>query len=197
MFRSLLLLLSFFSLILAKEIEVQVGPRPFTYDPATLNVDVGDKLVFRFINGNHSVTQSAELNSCAPVPNGFDSDVNGPGRSFNITFKKPGKFWFYCKVGQHCQNGMKGTVIVGNALAGPDNSTLPSGVSSGSLPPTGTLPVSAGSALPSDIPRGVTPSVVPSASAGANAASSSASHHLQSLGLLLMIPIAGIYALSF
>ncbi|KAL1924695.1 uncharacterized protein VTP21DRAFT_4349 [Calcarisporiella thermophila] len=213
-FAALLVLL--FTLSLAKEVDVQVGPRPFTFEPSTLNVDVGDKIIFRFINGQHSVTQSESLDSCSPKLKGFDSESTGPGKTFNITFKKPGKYWFFCKVGNHCQNGMRGTVIVGGAQAGPGNTTVvnsnsplsstvsaiaPSNAASDSSAVAAPSVPASPNQLPSGVPRAITPSVVPTASAGAASAaavnSNAASGPQRTFAALMVVFATCLFATFF
>ncbi|KAG9235696.1 hypothetical protein BJ875DRAFT_264352 [Amylocarpus encephaloides] len=48
-----------------------------TFIPNSVDAKVGDKLIFQFSSGNHSLTQSTFDSPCTPLSNGFDSGYIG------------------------------------------------------------------------------------------------------------------------
>ncbi|KAL1919638.1 uncharacterized protein VTP21DRAFT_1569 [Calcarisporiella thermophila] len=100
---------------LAKMVEIEVGKGGQKYfPPESRSLHVGDMIMFKFVAGMHSVTQAAKVGSCDRAEGGFDSGVQMAGSSFNITLeeKHVGEVGFFCTVGMHCQNGMKGSLQV-------------------------------------------------------------------------------------
>lgn len=87
--------------------EIIVTGSPFKFDPATIKVKNGEtiKIVFKNAKGMHDFTIN-ELNVKTPVIQaGQDSTVE-------FTASKTGSFEYYCSVGNHRDQGMKGTLIV-------------------------------------------------------------------------------------
>ncbi|KAJ3306339.1 hypothetical protein HDV03_005306 [Kappamyces sp. JEL0829] len=111
---------------------VSVGASGLVYTPDTVNANVGDMIMWNF-GSSHSVTQSAQKDDCAPMAGGFDSGVLGTGSYMQtITAAQAGStIWYYCTVGQHCQKGMKGSIVVsGTAPAGTTPATTKSSATS-------------------------------------------------------------------
>ncbi|KAL1918158.1 uncharacterized protein VTP21DRAFT_3424 [Calcarisporiella thermophila] len=114
---SLFTLCALASTALATMVEVKVGDGGLKFNPPNAQAKVGDMVMFTWVKGMHSVTQAQKVDSCDPMAGGFDSDVHGAGFSFNLTLeeKHVGDVGFFCKVGKHCQNGMKGVLKVSKA----------------------------------------------------------------------------------
>ncbi|KAJ9706123.1 hypothetical protein PVL29_001604 [Vitis rotundifolia] len=74
---------------------------------------VGDKLVFPFRTGVHSVVQVSEeeFQNCTQN-DAIDMHYSGP---LIIELPKTGTFYYYCGVGTHCEAGQKLKVTVVNA----------------------------------------------------------------------------------
>jgi plastocyanin len=91
----------------------------YGFDPQVVNLEVGQSISWVNIGGNHD--SQAELNSITDLPfNNPDSwdfpNVSGNANGVCIgtfTFVVPGVYQYDCSVGNHAQNGMVGTVIVG------------------------------------------------------------------------------------
>ncbi|KAI4985393.1 hypothetical protein ZWY2020_018023 [Hordeum vulgare] len=66
---------------------------------------VGDTLVFKYNSAAHNVMEvgGPDFLSCTQPPNAV---VWATGED-RVTLDKAGRKWFFCAVGQHCQNGMK------------------------------------------------------------------------------------------
>ncbi|XP_044949114.1 blue copper protein 1a-like [Hordeum vulgare subsp. vulgare] len=66
---------------------------------------VGDTLVFKYNSAAHNVVEvgGPDFLSCTQPANAV---VWATGED-RVTLDKAGRKWFFCAVGQHCQNGMK------------------------------------------------------------------------------------------
>eukprot|EP00842_Homolaphlyctis_polyrhiza_P000037 jgi/Hompol1/1033/HPOL_005499-RA len=71
-----------------------------TWQPATLNVNVGDTIVFT-IGSAHNVIQTSGT-SCSSVAGGFTSGGVGATASWSYKASTPGTFNFACGVPSHC-----------------------------------------------------------------------------------------------
>ncbi|KAK4365278.1 hypothetical protein RND71_016636 [Anisodus tanguticus] len=82
---------------------------------------VGDKLIFKYKKDAHNVYKADKeaFQTCTP-----SSDVT-PLTSGNdeITLTSPGKKWYICGIGKHCEKGMKLAI---NVLAAESGSPAPS-----------------------------------------------------------------------
>ncbi|TFK73633.1 hypothetical protein BDN72DRAFT_168269 [Pluteus cervinus] len=84
-----------------------------TFQPPSVNANVGDTIAFQFRGGNHTATQSTFTAPCTKKSNGVDSGFFAvaagatelPQWSFTIV-NASAPLWFYCQQGKHCQNGM-------------------------------------------------------------------------------------------
>ena len=96
---------------------VNVGTmETLTYSPSNLRVNVGDRVIFVFQTGPHSVTQSSSSNSCITMSNGFNSGVKSAGTMYalDITRNLPSNVYYHCTVENHCRLGMKGHINIQN-----------------------------------------------------------------------------------
>lgn len=84
-----------------------VTGKPFSFTPSEIRVKNGDRVRIVFFNeqGNHDWTID-EFNARTPVI--------GAGQTAEVEFvaNKTGTFEYYCSVGTHRQQGMKGNLIV-------------------------------------------------------------------------------------
>lgn len=87
--------------------EFTVSGKPFSYSPAILEVNEGEIVRITFVNqqGTHDL-----------VVDGYNArtKILQSGQSETIEFlaDKTGSFEFYCSIGTHREQGMKGTLIV-------------------------------------------------------------------------------------
>jgi plastocyanin len=109
----------------AADIQVVVGGAGIlTYNPASVNAVVGDRVIFSFREKNHTATQSTLAAPCVQAPGGFDSgfvpvnagDVSG-SKTAVYTVQSLDPVWVYCRQGTHCQSGMVFAINPGNNLA--------------------------------------------------------------------------------
>ena len=194
------------ALVSARNITVQVGGGGLNFNPTTIQADVDDLIIFQFVAKTHSVTQSTFAAPCVKSPEGIDSGVKtvtegaASIEQWGFKVQSTDPLWFYCQVGQHCQNGMVFSVnptaektheaflAAAQAGGGAGNSTSPSG---SAAPSGGSTP--SGGAEPPAIPSasGVPPAANrPSGSASAAASEpSNGALHLagNAAGILTML----------
>ncbi|KAM5348199.1 hypothetical protein ACJ41O_008023 [Fusarium nematophilum] len=95
---------------------VKVGDGGLTMDPDQLTAEVGDVVEFHFYKGAHSVAQSSFADPCQPLnTTGFFSGAiqvedGVSDEVFRVTIESDSPIWYYCATGQHCQNGMVGSI---------------------------------------------------------------------------------------
>ncbi|KAM3321929.1 mavicyanin [Capsicum chacoense] len=93
----------------------------YTTWAATKEFHVGDKLIFKYKKDVHNVYKADQeaFKSCTP-----SSDVT-PLTSGNdvITLTSPGKKWYICGIGKHCEKGVKLAI---NVLAAESGAPAPS-----------------------------------------------------------------------
>ncbi|KAG2183161.1 hypothetical protein INT43_006156 [Umbelopsis isabellina] len=93
-----------------------------TFVPSNVNIAVGDTVMFAF-NGDHTASQGSSGDPCSPAsPSEFDFSGNA-GQNFNHTFNTAGSFNMYCKIPGHCDAGMKGVILVGQASSSSSSSS--------------------------------------------------------------------------
>jgi plastocyanin len=151
------LLLASAQLALAATINVTVGGSAgLKFVPDTVNANVGDVILFTFLQKNHTVTQSTLASPCIRSSSGFDSgfkpvpaDQTSGFPMANLTVTSAEPIWAYCRQGTHCQSGMVFSVNPGTQLA----TFRANAAASGSSPPptvsSATTPVPTTSAVPS------------------------------------------------
>lgn len=88
---------------LAADVGVDVTPE-YTFSPKAETVAVGDTVTWSFLDGGHSTTSRPDQ------PQKWNSRILDKGKSFQVTFTKPGKYDYYCI--PH-RDFMKGTIVVG------------------------------------------------------------------------------------
>ncbi|KAJ6508436.1 Cupredoxin [Mycena sanguinolenta] len=102
------------SAVSAEQILVTVGANATTtYTPSNVTANVGDTIVFQFVAGNHTATQSSFAAPCTEMTGGMDSGfqmvaagaTQNPQFSFNVT-NATAPTWFYCRQTGHCGKGM-------------------------------------------------------------------------------------------
>jgi len=120
--------------VVAKNVVINVGGNDTnTFDPQRVDAQSGDVVIFKFIQGNHSVTQSDFATPCIPIHttnqsiNGFDSQLrigNNGSAATNlvvpITDTNNGSaIWFYDAFPGACGAGNVG--VINNNETSDDN----------------------------------------------------------------------------
>jgi plastocyanin/glucose/arabinose dehydrogenase len=101
----------------AATVDVEVGD--FSFEPATIDIQVGDTVRWSWVNGQpHTVTSGS---SCTP-DRLFDSGARSVGATSTFTFTRPGRFPYFCRL--HCAEGMVGAVNVAEETPPPSSDKL-------------------------------------------------------------------------
>jgi plastocyanin len=102
-------------------VTVAVGPeKKLRYEPETVEIAVGEKVVWEFDSPGHNVTSLPGASPKCKNPDGaepfasYDGKnhfaINEVGTTFEHTFEVPGEYVYVCA--PHAGQGMVGTVIV-------------------------------------------------------------------------------------
>jgi uncharacterized cupredoxin-like copper-binding protein len=111
---------------------VDVTETEFKLDPANPTIDKTGEVVFRVANEG-SIEHSLEVEG----PSGeseLEKNVKpGESATLSVNLDKPGKYEWYCPVGNHRQQGMEGQVSVagGGEAAKPESKNEPQDTGSG------------------------------------------------------------------
>jgi plastocyanin len=105
-----------FPSVFADNFTVLVGQGGANYSPSTVTAKLGDFVLFKFVGGNHSVTQAPFAQPCTQAwlddekvagadtgflpPKGNDTPIV----ELHINDTKP--MWLFCQQAKHCNNGM-------------------------------------------------------------------------------------------
>jgi plastocyanin len=99
---------------------VDVVATEFAFDPADISVDEAGETTF-------TVSNEGEFPHALEIEgNGIEEETEelGPGESGSVTVDlEPGEYELYCPVGDHREQGMVGTLVVGGASAGAGGTT--------------------------------------------------------------------------
>jgi len=155
-----------------KEIIIEVGNGGLTYKPETATAVVGDTLIFQFMGGAHTVTESTFAAPCVKKADAVDSGPvpaagltgNYPNFTYPVTdISKP--VWFYCATGNHCRSGMVFSLnapATGNTHAAYKALAMGGSAAGGTV--SGSNSATAGGAQPTGNPGDSASSLVGSAS---------------------------------
>ena len=112
---------------------VELVATEFAFDPADVDVEPGE-ITF-------TVSNEGEFPHALEIEgNGIEEETEelGPGESGSLTVDlEPGEYELYCPVGDHRDQGMVGTLVVGGAAAGAGTGTTTGETDSGSDDPYG------------------------------------------------------------
>ncbi|MEO5718068.1 MAG: plastocyanin/azurin family copper-binding protein [Chthoniobacterales bacterium] len=98
----------------AATVVVDVGGTSDVFTPASVDITVGDTVMWVWQSDGHSVRQGDTFNAPNPL---FDSTVQDQPFTFSYTFTDPGTVNYYCQ--PHFFMGMVGTVNVAAAAPKP------------------------------------------------------------------------------
>ncbi len=98
----------------ATTVTVHVGLDGDAFSPATVDINVGDTVMWVWDSVGHSVRQGDSFNAPNPL---FDTGVQDQPFTFSYTFTDPGTVNYYCQ--PHYFMGMVGTVNVAAAIPKP------------------------------------------------------------------------------
>jgi len=105
-----------FPSVFAKNITVTVGQGGEVFTPSTVMANVGDVILFQFVGGNHSVTQSSFAQPCTQawlndqnkpgLDTGFVPSNNSMTPVIPVSTDSTQPIWIFCQQTKHCNNGM-------------------------------------------------------------------------------------------
>ena len=106
-------------------IDMTVADGSLTYSKPDIVINAGDSVTWTFPSSTpHTVTQSFNRsNWCDLKPGGVDSGSLSNGQSFTWTSKKAGRFYYFSNIGQECAQGLKGFILVKDAVETSSNSS--------------------------------------------------------------------------
>ncbi|KAI5844921.1 Cupredoxin, partial [Tricharina praecox] len=86
------------------------GPGLLAYTPPEIHAKKGDKIIFEFLQLNHTLTESDFDDPCKNN-GGFDTGFvpnfeNKRGITRELVVKDDKPQWFYCRQANHCPQGM-------------------------------------------------------------------------------------------
>jgi plastocyanin len=100
---------------------IQISEREYSLTPGTVTVSEPGTYAFRIMDKG-SITHAFEVEG-----NGVEEKTGdigaGSSATLNVTLTKNGSYEMYCPIDGHKQQGMKGTVTVGNATGGGGTTT--------------------------------------------------------------------------
>ncbi|OLL26799.1 putative GPI-anchored cupredoxin [Neolecta irregularis DAH-3] len=89
------------------------GDAGLGFSPSSIHASIGDVIEFVFQKKNHTLTQSTFGSPCTALPGGVDSGFRpnpdgtaNPAPTFQYTVETMDPSWWFCKQGNHCQQGM-------------------------------------------------------------------------------------------
>jgi plastocyanin len=99
---------------------VELVATEFAFDPADVSVEAAGETTF-------TLTNEGEFPHALEIEgSGLEEETEelGPGESASLTVDlEPGEYELYCPVGDHRDQGMEGTLVVGGAEAGAGTGT--------------------------------------------------------------------------
>ena len=107
---------AFSGLVQGATITVAVGKGGLKFTPAEITAKQGDRIIFEFYPGGHSVAESTFDKPCEALMgsssfySGIFPGANPPKDSFTIEIKDNGPIWFFCPTTGHCEAGMSGVI---------------------------------------------------------------------------------------
>jgi plastocyanin len=93
----------------ASAARIRVRVQNFTFTPATINAQVGDVIIWRWVNGMHTTTSTS-------VPAGartWNSPLDSAHLQFRYRVQVAGTYQYQCNF--HFAQGMVGTIVVSAA----------------------------------------------------------------------------------
>jgi plastocyanin len=94
---------------------VELTATEFAFDPSTIKVDEAGETTFTLVNDG-KFTHALEIEGQGIEE---ETDEIDGGETTELTVDlKAGEYEFYCPVGNHREQGMEGTLVVGDAAGG-------------------------------------------------------------------------------
>jgi PQQ system protein len=92
---------------------IQISEKEFSLSPSTVNLPRTGTYEFRAMNDGQ-ITHALEIEG-NDVEEETEEIGSGSAMTLRVTLSKPGSYEMYCPIDGHKDQGMKGTIVVGNA----------------------------------------------------------------------------------
>jgi uncharacterized cupredoxin-like copper-binding protein len=100
---------------------IQVSEKEFSLTPGRITISGTGTYAFKAVNGG-TTTHALEIEG-----NGVEEKTSniepGSTKTLRVTFSKDGSYEIYCPIDGHKQQGMTGSIVVGNAAGSGGNTT--------------------------------------------------------------------------
>jgi plastocyanin len=96
------------------------GAAGLAFSPSVLTINAGDTVTFKNSGGNHNVkSDMTNFFRCATSCSGSGGNVSSTFWSSTVVFDNPGTFGYFCEQHGDATSGMRGSITVIAAPAGP------------------------------------------------------------------------------
>jgi plastocyanin len=97
---------------------IQISENEFSLNPSTITLQEAGTYEFEVTNDGQ-LTHALEIEESGGGAEAETGDIAaGETKTLRFTFSAEGSYEMYCPIGNHKDEGMKGTIAVGNAAGG-------------------------------------------------------------------------------
>jgi len=98
--------------------KIQISENEFSLDPSMVTLEQAGTYEFEVTNDGQ-VTHALEIEEGGGGAEAETGDIAaGETKTLRFTFSAEGSYEMYCPIGNHKDEGMRGTIVVGNAAGG-------------------------------------------------------------------------------
>jgi plastocyanin len=102
---------------------IQISENEFSLNPSTVTLEQSGTYEFEVTN-NGQITHALEIEEEGDGAEAETGEIAaGETKTLRFTFSAAGEYEMYCPIGNHKDQGMKGTIAVGSAAGGEDTET--------------------------------------------------------------------------
>jgi plastocyanin len=97
---------------------IQISEKEFSLNPNTVTLSQPGTYEFEVTNDGQ-ITHALEIEESGEGAEAESGDIGaGESKTLRFTFSADGSYEMYCPIGNHKDEGMRGTIVVGNAAGG-------------------------------------------------------------------------------
>ena len=98
--------------------KIQISENEFSLDPSMVTLEQAGTYEFEVTNDGQ-ITHALEIEEEGGGAEAETGDIAaGETKTLRFTFSAEGSYEMYCPIGNHKDEGMRGTIVVGNAAGG-------------------------------------------------------------------------------
>jgi PQQ system protein len=102
---------------------IQISENEFSLNPSTVTLQQTGTYEFEVMNDGQ-ITHALEIEEEGDGAEAETGDIAaGETKTIRFTFSAEGTYEMYCPIGSHKDQGMRGTIVVGNAAGGGETTT--------------------------------------------------------------------------